>query len=172
MIQKVVIAPDSFKGSLSARQVADIIADAIVADCPNCAVVRLPLADGGEGSLETIISSVGGTVEETRVLSADGRQITASFGITTDGQAILELAQSSGITRQIGLHPLTANTYGFGQLILHALDLGLRNFFLCIGGSASTDGGCAMASALGVAFLDAEKIRFVPSGATLQRIAD
>lgn len=171
MVKKVIVAPDSFKGTLSARQVADAIAEEIAASRPDCSIVKIPVADGGEGSVETIISAVGGSIKETLVLSPDQRQIAASFGITADGKAVLELAQSSGITKQIGLHPMTSNTYGFGQLILRALELGLRDFILCIGGSATTDGGCGMAAALGVVFLDSSSISFIPTGATLQRTA-
>lgn len=170
-MKKVIVAPDSFKGSLSAKEAADIIAAEVTARCPDCAVVKLPLADGGEGSIETIIAALGGRIEETRALSPDGRQIAAGFGITASGQAVLEVAASSGITRQAGLHPMTSSTFGFGQLILRALELGLRDFFLCLGGSATTDGGCGMAAALGVKFLDASGACFIPCGATLQHIA-
>jgi len=170
-LRKIIVAPDSFKGSLGARQVADIISEELLAACPDCRVVKLPLADGGEGSVETIIAATGGSIEEARILSPDDRQITAAFGITPDGKAVLEMAQSSGITRQIGLHPMTSSTYGFGQLILHALEMGLRDFYLCIGGSATTDGGCGMAAALGVEFLDESGRCFVPCGATLENIS-
>ena len=232
-MKKIIVAPDSFKGSLSAKQVADIISVEIMASNPGCAVVKMPIADGGEGSVEAIIAATGGRIEEASVLSPDGRKITAGFGITTNGQAVIEMAQSSGITRQIGLHPMTSSTYGFGQLILSALESGpesglgleqglwpwprlepgpelepelesgprlglglgpepepesgpdlgpglgpesgpilrLRDFFLCIGGSATTDGGCGMAAALGVKFLDSRGDCFVPCGATLERVS-
>lgn len=171
MTKKIVVATDSFKGSLSAEQVTAIIVSEITASCPDCDVVGMPMADGGEGSVGVIITAVGGRIEEAQALSPDERLITASFGITARGQAVIEAAQSSGITRQIGLHPMTSSTYGFGQLILHALELGLREFFLCIGGSASTDGGCGMAAALGVEFLDSDGASFIPCGATLEKIA-
>jgi len=179
VIRKVLIAPDSFKGTLSARQVTDTIAAEVAAMYPDCEIEKLPIADGGEGSVETIIAAVGGRLEHAQVLSPDGRQIDAHFGVTADSgqapnhgsKAVLEVAQSSGITRQLGLHPMTSSTYGFGQLIMAALDLGLRDFFLCIGGSASTDGGCGMAAALGVRFFGDNGESFVPNGATLQKIA-
>lgn len=170
MLHKVIVAPDSFKGSLTAAQAADIIAEEIVAAYPSCEVVKIPLADGGEGSVETIISVLGGDIVQTSVLSPHEREIAAHYGITPEGTAILEVAQSSGITRQSKLNPMISNTYGFGQLILHALDQGLRDFLLCIGGSASTDGGCGMAAALGVRFIDENGIDFVPSGESLERI--
>ena len=171
-LRKVIVVPDSYKGVMSAKQVADIIACEVTSIYPNCVVVKMPIADGGEGSVETIISAVGGKLYETKVLSPDGRLITASFAIAADGTAILEMAQSSGLTKQNGLNPMTANTYGFGQLILTALEYGAREFILCIGGSATTDGGGGMASALGVQFHDNEGNRFIPCGATLSEIAD
>jgi len=170
-MKKVLIAPDSFKGTLSATQVADTIAAVVAERFPDCIIEKLPMADGGEGSVEAIIAAVGGCIEYAHVQSPDNKSIPAHFGVTTDNTAVLEVAQSTGITRQIGLHPMTSNTYGFGQLILCALDLGLRDFFLCLGGSASTDAGCGMAAALGVQFLDSAEQPFVPSGATLHEIA-
>ncbi|MCL2654700.1 MAG: glycerate kinase [Coriobacteriia bacterium] len=170
-MNKVIVAPDSFKGTLSAGQAADLIAAEVAARYPNCTVVKLPLADGGEGSAETIIAASGGRIMEAQVLSPDERQITAGFGVTASGQAVLEVAASSGITQQAGLHPMTSSTFGFGQLILHALELDLRDFFLCLGGSATTDAGCGMAAALGATFLDENGTSFIPCGATLQQVA-
>jgi len=170
-MKKVLIAPDSFKGTLSTTQAADIIAAAVTERYPDCIIEKLPMADGGEGSVEAVIAAVDGRPEYVQVQSPDDKSITAHFGVTTDNTAVLEVAQSTGITRQVGLHPMTSNTYGFGQLIIRALELGLRNFFLCIGGSASTDAGCGMVAALGVQFLDSAEQPFVPSGATLHKIA-
>ena len=170
-MNKVIVAPDSFKGSLSARQVADLIVAEVVAHFPGCTVVNMPLADGGEGSVEAIISAVGGRIVMAEVLSPDDRTITAGFGVTPANQAVLEVAASSGITRQSDLHPITSSTFGFGQLIRRALDLGLRDFFLCLGGSATTDAGCGMAAALGARFLDAAGVSFLPCGATLQQVS-
>ena len=169
-LNKVIVAPDSFKGVLTSKQVTDIIADEVRKAFSGCEIVNMPIADGGEGSVDTIITSVSGHIYEASVLSPDDRQINATYGIATSGAAILEMAQSSGITRQNGLHPMTATTYGFGQLILVALDRGAREFMLGIGGSASTDGGCGMASALGVRFLDKGGSSFVPCGETLCNI--
>ena len=171
ILSKVIIAPDSFKGVLTSKQVTDIIADEVSKAFSGCEIAKMPIADGGEGSVDTIISSVGGSIYEATVLSPDDMQISASYGIAGNTAAILEMAQSSGITRQNGLHPMTATTYGFGQLILAALDRGAREFMLGIGGSASTDGGCGMASALGVRFANGQGNHFVPCGETLCDIA-
>ena len=168
---KVIIVPDSFKGSLSSSQAAGVIAGEVLAAFPNCTVVKMPIADGGEGSVDTVLSVTGGETYEALVLSPDDSEINARYGVIGSGTAILEMAQSSGLTRQNGLHPMSSSTYGFGQLILAALDLGIRDFLLCIGGSATTDGGCGMAAALGVRFLDGFGNGFVPCGGTLGAIA-
>ena len=170
ILNKVIIAPDSFKGALTAKQATEIIAAEISAAFPGCTIIKMPIADGGEGSVDTIIAAIGGEIFETQALSPDDRTINAGFGIAADGTAIVEMAQSSGITKQNGLHPMTSTTYGFGQLILAALERGAEEFILCIGGSATTDGGCGMGAALGINFLDEQGNSFVPSGATLGSI--
>ena len=168
---KVIIAPDSFKGALTSREVADIIGEEVRTAFPGCEVIKMPIADGGEGSIDTILSALGGEVFKAQVLSPDDRQITAGYGITGNGTAILEMAQSSGITKQDGLHPMTSSTFGFGQLISAALERGASDFILCIGGSATTDGGCGMAAALGVSFIDEKGESFVPCGEKLSKVA-
>ena len=180
-LNKVIIVPDSFKGALTAKAAAEIIASAVGEAFPECEIVKMPIADGGEGSVDAVLSAVGGSFFNATVQSPDEREIEAHFGITGNGVAVLEMAQSSGITRQNGLHPMTSNTYGFGQLILAALDCrtdgvcgkrksaepAIKEFMLCIGGSATTDGGCGMAAALGVRFTDKQGNDFVPCGETL-----
>jgi len=190
--RKVIIAPDSFKGTLSASDVTDIIADEVKKVFPGYKIVKMPIADGGEGSIEAVLSAIGGVTIDAAVLSPDNRMINARFGVAGSGAAIIEMAQSSGLTRQAGLHPMTSNTYGFGQLILKALDISsgaennvscieyeasgsenhhaIRDFTLCIGGSATTDGGCGMAAALGVKFFNKFGNSFIPCGETLCEI--
>lgn len=171
-IRKLIIAPDSFKGTLSSQEVAGIIAKQAALAFPDCELALIPIADGGEGSVDTIYSARGGKRISAKVLSPDERIIYASYLLFEDSRAALELAQSSGYTRQKGLHPMTASTYGFGQLILDAVERGACDFTLCIGGSASTDGGCGMAAALGVRFLDSNGRAFVPCGETLCAIKE
>jgi len=175
--KKVIIAPDSFKGALSAQEATDVIANVVKKAFPGCEIVKMPIADGGEGSVDAALSAIGGKYIYAEVLSPDTRIIRARFGLADNGTVIIEMAQSSGITRQVGLHPMTSNTYGFGQMILRALDLnsqghGNGEFTLCIGGSATTDGGCGMAAALGVSFIDKRGISFIPRGETLCDIED
>jgi len=171
-LSKIIIAPDSFKGNLTANRVADIIAAEVGKKLPGCDIVTMPIADGGEGSVDAILSAIGGEVFAVRVRSPDDRRIEAAYGIAYNATAIIEMAQSSGITRQVGLHPMTSTTYGFGQLILAALKRGARDFILCIGGSATTDGGCGMVAALGVRFIDSHGESFVPCGETLSDIIE
>jgi len=170
-LNKVIIAPDSFKGTLGAKQAADVIAAEVAEAFPDCKIVKMPIADGGEGSVDTIMTTIGGESFETQVLSPDDRMIGAYYAIASNGTAIIEMAQSSGITKQKGLHPMTSTTFGFGQLIMAALDCGAREFILCIGGSATTDGGCGMGAALGIVYNDAEGNSFIPCGATLSKVA-
>ena len=170
-MKKVIIAPDSFKGALTAGEATDIIATTVREFFSDCKIVKMPIADGGEGSVDAVLSAIGGEVVKVEVQSPDNRIITATYGISDNGTAVIEMAQSSGITRQMGLNPMTSNTYGFGQLILDALARDVRAFTLCIGGSATTDGGTGMASALGVRFSDKLGSTYVPCGETLCDIA-
>ena len=170
-MNKIIIAPDSFKGSLTSAQVTETISKEIQTAFPDCNIIEMPIADGGEGSVDTIISVLGGAIHKSNVLSPDDRTIEANYGIATNGTAVLEMAQSSGITRQKNLNPMTSTTFGFGELIKAALGKGAREFVLCIGGSATTDGGCGMAAALGVEFFDSKGNKFIPSGETLSEIA-
>jgi len=99
ILSKVIIAPDSFKGVLTSKEVTDIIADEVSTVFPDCGIVKMPIADGGEGSVDTILSSIGGKTYEATVLSPDDREISAFYGIASNTAAILEMAQSSGITK-------------------------------------------------------------------------
>lgn len=155
---------------MSSETVADIIADAVRKET-SCEPIKLPIADGGEGSTACVIKSLGGELKKARVHSPENQIIEAVYGITKDNIAVIEIAESSGITKQSKLNPMTATTYGFGELIKEALDEGVRKFLLCLGGSATTDCGCGMAAALGVRFLDDYGESIVPSGETLLQVA-
>ena len=172
---KIVVAPDSFKGSMEATHVADLIAEEVRHAFPHSDVVALPLADGGEGSTEALVSALSPDDEVDRsstwVQGPAGQEIIADSAVIVPGIALLEVAQSSGITRQDSLHPMDSSTYGFGQLIESALDWGARDFLLCLGGSATTDAGCGMAHALGVRFFADDEAPIVPCGQNLSRIA-
>lgn len=169
MADKIIILPDSFKGSMTSGQVSEIIAGEIrkVSDCETKC---FPIADGGEGSVDCILSFTGGEKQVCRVMSPENKEIEAYYGITEAGRAIIEFAESSGITKQTSYEATKATSYGFGQLILDALNRGIRQFTLCLGGSATTEGACGMAAALGVRFFDADGKQFVPVGESLQKI--
>lgn len=168
MVKRIVIVPDSFKGSMTSVEVADIISEAAM----NVGIetIKIPIADGGEGSVDCLLEIFGGKKETAVVYGPDGNLRNASYGVTDDGIALLELAESSGLTKQAVLHPLTADTYGFGQLINDALNKGYRRLVICLGGSATTDCGLGMASALGAKFFDVADNEFVPSGGTLRNV--
>ena len=168
-MQKVIVIPDSFKGSMSSPEVADILAAAAM-KYVKCDVIKIPIADGGEGSVDCILRAKGGTRRLATVHSPEGTLIEAAFGIVDGNTAVIEIAESSGLTKQTGFHALDATTYGFGELIKAALDAGCRNFFLCLGGSATTDCGCGMAAALGVNFYNADKETFIPTGGTMSQV--
>lgn len=166
----MIIIPDSFKGSMSSGEVANIIAEeAIKYGHPyQC---KIPIADGGEGTVDCILATLGGHKEYIQVKSPENVDIKAYYGITDDGIAIIEIAESSGIVKQSSYRALEATTYGFGQLILDALNKGCRRFLLALGGSATTDCGCGMAAALGIRFSDKNGKEFVPTGGTLSQVA-
>ncbi|MBO7336648.1 MAG: glycerate kinase, partial [Lachnospiraceae bacterium] len=170
MNKKVIIIPDSFKGSLTSEEAAAILKKS--AENAGFEALAFPIADGGEGSVNSILSVKGGTRFFKTVTGPDGNDIEAMYGITSDNIAVIEIAESSGITKQKEPHPMTAGTFGFGSLIRDALDRGARKFLLCLGGSASTDCGTGMAAALGVVFLNEKKESFVPCGETLSDIAN
>lgn len=166
MSEKIIIIPDSFKGSMTSETVADILGEVIEAKT-SYEAVKIPIADGGEGSTHCILKSLGGERRRVQVHSPQNEIIEAMYGVTPDKTAVIEIAESSGITRQSKLGAMTATTYGFGELIKAALDEGIRKFLLCLGGSATTDCGCGMAAALGVRFFDNSGSEFVPDGGTL-----
>ena len=152
---KIVIAPDAFKGSLSAKEAADALSNGVKKVFPEAEVVRLPVADGGEGTLDTLISSTGGTIQTVSVQDPLGRVIDAHLGVLGDGEtAVIEMAQASGLMllAKKELNPMKASTYGTGQLILHALDQGFHKMIIGLGGSATNDGGTGLLEALGVKF--------------------
>ncbi len=169
MKKTVLIAPDSFKGSMSAKEVAEIIAGD-VKKYTDFEPICIPIADGGEGSIDCLLSAIKGKRYEVDVKSPEWKDTKACYAICEDGKAIVEFAQSSGITKQDSFQATKATSYGFGQVIKAALDQGARDFILCLGGSATTDGACGMAAALGVVFLNEKKESFVPDGGTLSDI--
>lgn len=168
-MKKVIIIPDSFKGSMSSETVADII-EKVICEKTDYETVKIPIADGGEGSTSCILNSLGGNERTIKVQSPEGVPIQATYGILSDMTAVIEIAESSGLTKQKSFAAGKATSFGFGQLIKDALDFGCRNFLLCLGGSATTDAACGMAAALGVEFLTQKGKMIIPMGETLQKV--
>ena len=173
---KVVIAPQSFKGSISALDAAKAMEEGALRVVPDAETVLVPVADGGDGTLETLVEATGGDIRSATVTGPIGKPVTAEWGALGDGRtAVIEMARISGfvLLSPTELDPRRATTYGLGEVIRKALDAGFRSFIVGIGGSATNDGGAGMAQALGVRMLD-EAGRDLPLGgsplADLRRI--
>ena len=163
---KVVVAPQSFKGSISALDAARAMEEGVLRVVPDAGTVLVPVADGGDGTLETLVDATGGEVRSTTVTGPIGKPVTAEWGALGDGQtAVIEMARTSGLAllSLAERDPLHATTYGLGEVLREALDAGFRSFIVGIGGSATNDGGAGMAQALGVRLLD-ETGKDLPQG--------
>jgi len=170
---KIVIAPDSFKGSLSAKEAGLAMERGIRRAFPESAISVVPMADGGEGTMECLISATDGKYVAQKVLNPVGREIESGFGILGNGTTcIIEMAMSSGLylIEHHERNPMRTTTYGFGQLIAAALDQGCREFILAVGGSATNDGGAGMLQALGVKLLGADGDEIGFGGGELSRL--
>lgn len=160
-MNKIVIASDSFKGSLSSAEAADAVTSGIRDVLPDCEVVRICLGDGGEGTAEAIASVIPCHWTEVKVSNPVGKEITARYGVCNYKgvkTAIIELASASGITLldESQRNPLFTSTFGTGEMILDAICTGCRRFIIGVGGSATNDGGTGMLEALGFRFIDSE----------------
>jgi glycerate kinase len=159
-----VIAPDSFKGTASAAVAAGAIVRGWKSVRPEDSIVELPMADGGEGTLDAFAAAVPGAVRmPLTVVGPDDRPVDAEWLRLPDGTAVVELAQASGLTLLHPLLPFDAHTYGFGQLIAAAIDAGATSLILAVGGSSSTDGGAGALAALGAELRDASGLA-IPLG--------
>lgn len=169
---RIVVAVDSFKGSLTSLEAGEAIREGILKTGSHEVSVK-PLADGGEGTTEALVTGYGGEFISIPVKGPLGKEVNATYGYLKEEQmAIIEMASSSGITliREEEKDPLKTSTYGFGELIIDALSKGCRNFLLGIGGSATNDGGIGMLSALGFEFLDEHGEQVPPGGESLSKI--
>lgn len=170
---KILIAPDSFKGSLSAIEVCNNIEIGIRKVHKGIDIIKVPMADGGEGTLEALISSTNGSIYEKYVKDPLFREVLSEYGILGNGRTcVIEMARASGLlllTKE-ERNPMNTTTYGTGELILEGLNQGYRNFIIGIGGSATIDGGIGMAAALGVKFKDENQKQLLPIGSNLLKI--
>jgi len=171
---RIVIAPDSFKGSLSALGVAAAMERGVRAVFPDAEVVKIPVADGGEGTVEALVEATAGSLRSQRVHGPLGDAVEARWGVLGDGRtAVLEMAAASGLplVPREKRDPRVTSTVGTGELLRAALDAGLPRAILGIGGSATNDGGAGLARALGVRFLDAKGRDLPEGGAALRGLA-
>lgn len=171
-MKKIIIASDSFKGTASAHQVCQEIEAGIRKVDSSVEIIKMPMADGGEGTVDAVLDVVSGKRIRVNVSDPHFGLITAAYGILEDGTAVIEMAAASGLPLVEGrLDPLHTTTYGTGQLIKDALDRGCRKFIIGIGGSATNDGGIGMAAALGARFLGEDEIQVPLSGQGLGELA-
>ncbi len=152
----IVVAPDSFKGTMSAVEVANIICETGKKEYQNLEFVSLPVGDGGEGTMECLIAACNGKKNSLMVEGPLGEQVEAHYGILPDQTVIFEMAEASGLNllRPEQYNPMKTSTYGTGQLLQYAMKQGLSKMMLCIGGSATNDGGMGALQALGIKFFD------------------
>lgn len=168
---KIIIAPDSFKGSISSVDAASAIAKGISSVLPNATIIEIPIADGGEGTLEHLVSK--DNIIEINTVITDGSIGIAKYGFISD-IAVIEMAQSAGLTlvSEDKRNPLTATTYGVGIMIKDALSRGFRKFIITVGGSGTNDGGSGMLTALGAKLFDINHNELSGCGENLIRISN
>ncbi len=174
---KIILAPDSFKGNLTSLQVASALEKGIKRVIPNANCIKVPMADGGEGTVQSLVDATGGRFVRRKVKGPAGKPVSARYGILSDGKtAVIEMAEASGLPDVEGTkdkNPMKTTTYGTGQLMMDAINKGVNHIILGLGGSATTDGGAGMAQALGIRFLDkkGDEIKELGAGGMLNKIA-
>ena len=171
---KIVVAPDSFKGSVSALEAANAMEQGLRRVFPDAVIEKIPMADGGEGTVQSLVDATGGHFQTRRVRAPLENEVDAQFGILSDGEtAVIEMASASGLTlvKPHERNPLRTTTYGTGELIHTALEAGCRRLIIGIGGSATNDGGAGMVEALGVRLLDTNGKQIQRGGGSLGQLA-
>lgn len=171
---KIVIAPDSFKGCMTAQQAAQAIAEGVRKAIPDAQLELVPMADGGEGTVQSLVDATGGSFITVTVTGPLGAPVEARYGLLGNGEtAVIEMAAASGINfvDERTRNPLVTTTYGTGELVKDALSRGVTQIIVGLGGSATNDGGAGMAQALGVRLLDADGNELPFGGAALANLA-
>lgn len=171
-MQKILLIPDSFKGTMSSSEICGIMKKAIHSYYPKADVISIPVADGGEGSVDSFLAALGGERIKVNVKGPYFEDMESFYGILPDKTAVIEMAAAAGLplvgeNRQAG----KTTTYGVGQLILNAVKSGCKKIIVGLGGSSTNDGGCGAAAATGIAFKDASGKAFIPVGETLSDIS-
>lgn len=171
-MKKIILMPDSFKGTMTSAEICAIMAKSITAYFPETEIISVPVADGGEGSVDAFLQAIGGEKIEVRVKGPYFEEIDSFYGMLEGGVAVIEMAAAAGLPL-VGenRHAEQTTTYGVGQLMLNALQHGCRKMIIGLGGSATNDGGCGAAAALGVIFRNSAGDSFIPVGRTLKDIA-
>lgn len=167
-----VLAPDSFKGSLTAKEVCLAMESGIKKALPSAECISVPMADGGEGTVQSLVDATGGRIYELEVLGPLANPVKSFYGIMGDEKtAVIEMASASGLhfVDEVTKNPLITTTYGTGQLVKACLDKGVEKIILGIGGSATNDGGAGFAQALGVSLKDKKGCELSFGGAALSQ---
>ncbi len=153
---KFLLAPDSFKGTITSQQAIELLQESAIKHFPDAQFLQVPVADGGEGTVESLVWATGGQIRTVAVTDPLGRPVQANYAVTPDNKAIIEMAKASGLPLLAPeeRNPLLTTSYGTGELVKAALDEGIRDFYIALGGSATNEGGTGFAQALGVKFLD------------------
>lgn len=169
-MKKIIIIPDSFKGSMSTIEVTNIMEYAVRQKFPQAHIIGIPISDGGEGSIDAFSHFIHGKKVKITVSDPYFQPIEANY-LISNKQAIIEMAQCAGISIvESRLDPTKTTTFGVGEMIRDAIRKGVNQITLCVGGSATNDAGSGMLSALGIKFLDDKGIEFIPTGGTLHKI--
>lgn len=171
-MQNFILVPDSFKGTLSAIEVCNIMKSSIKNLYKDANIISVPVADGGEGTVDAFLYALGGEKKSIWVSDAFNEQkILAHYAMLKDNIAVIEMAACAGLPLvKNRLEPDKTTTFGVGELIIDAINSGVKKIILGLGGSATNDGGCGMAAALGVKFKDEQDQEFIPTGGTLSQI--
>lgn len=175
MSKTFVLAPDSFKGSMTAKEVCVAMEKGIKKVYPDANCIHVPMADGGEGTVQSLVDATDGKIFEVEVTGPLGNKVTAKYGIMGDNEtAVIEMAEASGIQYVTNetKNPMVTTTYGTGELIRACLDKGIKKIIIGIGGSATNDGGAGMAEALGVKFLDRHGNQLPRGGGYLDQLSE
>ena len=170
---RLLFVPDSFKGSLSSTVMCQLLEEEAHRVFPQAECISIPMADGGEGTVEAMVSACGGEIGMLPVIGPDGRAVQAAYGVIADEDddaAVVEMAQASGLPLMAKPDPMTATSFGTGMLLRHCLEAGYHRIYVGIGGSATNDVGMGMLTALGARFLDAQGRDLTGSGAELMQV--
>lgn len=171
MAKKFILIPDSFKGTMSSAEVCALMREQIAHFYPEAETVSVPVADGGEGTVDALLAAAGGRKVASRVSGPFFEPMDVCYGVLDDGSAVIETASCAGLPlAENRLDPLAATTYGVGEQMARAVRSGSRSIIVGLGGSCTNDGGAGLAAALGVKFYDADGCGFVPTGGTLSRV--